>query len=79
MQVKWSEGTGGFINLWRNGVQQTFDNGQTTWTGKTMVPNSSATGGSYYKEGLYRRDPTTFNGIIYHTGFNVATAQADLI
>lgn len=80
LQIKWTEDTDGFITLKYNGVQQTFNDfdatGTTTWVGRTNVSGGDAQG-VYYKEGLYR-SATASTGIVYHTGFRIATTEAAL-
>jgi len=75
MEVKWSLNNDGYIRLWHNGVAQVLKGGSTTWTGQTMNPGTTQI---YYKEGLYRISPTAPTGIVYHSGFRVASTQAGL-
>ncbi len=75
MKITWSTSdTIGAITVWHNGVQQTFLDGSTTYRIRTLIPGTTTT---YYKEGYYRKamQPT---GIVYHTGFRIATDEAGL-
>jgi hypothetical protein len=74
MEVKLSTGTDGYIRIWHNGVPQTLLGGSTTWTGQTLLTGKTET---YHKEGLYR-SPKSQTGIVYHTGFRMATSLANL-
>lgn len=75
VMIKWSTNPAkGQIRLWHNGVPQTLAGGGTTWTGQTMSPNSKS---NYYKEGLYRSSRPDA-GIVFHTGFKVASSEAGL-
>jgi hypothetical protein len=70
MQINWSASDSvGFVRLWLNGVRQNFVNGSDTYYVRTLIPGTRTV---YYKEGYYRKamQPT---GIVYHTGFRVAT------
>ena len=75
MQIRWSSSdTVGSIKLWLNGVRQMFTNGSDTYNVRTLIPGTKTV---YYKEGYYRKamQPT---GIVYHTGFRVATDESGL-
>lgn len=74
MQIKWSAfDATGFIQLWWNGVRQTFLDGSTTYLSRTLVPGQD----SYYKEGFYRQ--AMANTVqIYHAGFRCAAAESGL-
>jgi hypothetical protein len=75
MQVRFStSGTGGWIQLWHNGVRQTFTDGSDTYYCATIIPTTTTV---YYKEGLYRA-PKASTDVIYHTGFRSATTEAGL-
>jgi hypothetical protein len=74
----------GQIQLWHNGVQQTFIDhnnwgtgaGTTTYHIRTLVPNAG--GSVYYKEGYYRARDIPTPGVVYHAGFRSAATRADL-
>lgn len=75
MQVTWSQSDDtGSIRLWVNGARQRFLNGADTYTGRTLVPGTSAV---YYKEGMYR-ERTDSTDIVYHTGFRSAVSEQAL-
>ena len=75
MRIRWSASdTVGFIELWHQGVRQTFLNSSTTYSIRTMMPGDP---GDYYKEGLYRGDRAE-TGIVYHHGYKMATSEAAL-
>lgn len=76
MQVHFStSSTGGWIQLWQNGVRQTFADGSGTYYFATMIPGTTA---DYYKEGLYRA-PKASTDVVYHAGFRSATTEAALV
>lgn len=74
----------GEIQLWHNGVQQTFiaDNnygtgaGTTTYHVRTLVPNAGDS--VYYKEGYYRARDIPTPGVVYHAGFRSGATKADV-
>ena len=69
MHVKWSGSDSvGFVELWINGVQQTFDNGQTRRYIRNMYPGVS----NYFKQGLYRQGGLSQTGVVYHDGFRMS-------
>ena len=75
MQVHFSTSdTGGWIQLWQNGVRQTFNDGSDTYYCATIIPTTTSV---YYKEGLYRA-PKATTDIVYHSGFRSATTEAGL-
>ncbi len=75
MQVCWSASdSAGFVELWHNGVQQTFTDGTQTYRVRTMVPGSGAPA-VYYKEGYYRDNGIGTTGIVYHSRFRCAASQ----
>lgn len=75
MQIFFSTSkTGGWVQLWLNGVQQLFMSGQNTAFFSTIVPGSTI---SYYKESIYR-SAEAFTDVLYHTGFRAATTEAGL-
>ena len=75
MQVHFStSNTGGWIQLWHNGVRQTFNDGSDTYYCATIIPTTTSV---YYKEGLYRA-PKASTDVIYHSGFRSATTEAAL-
>ena len=77
LHIKWSRGGDGSIELWHNGVQQTFT-GRCAGTTKCMGKNLGI-GGHYFKQGYYRSDQTSETGVIYHDGFSVARSEAGLL
>jgi hypothetical protein len=69
MHIKWSGSDSvGFVELWVNGVRQTFDNGQQRRNIRTMYPGIS----NYFKQGLYRQSGISGTGIVYHDGFKMS-------
>jgi hypothetical protein len=75
MQVHFStSSTEGWIQLWHNGVRQTFNNGSDTYYCATIIPTTTSV---YYKEGLYRA-PKASTDVVYHAGFRSATTEAGL-
>ncbi|HKP43751.1 polysaccharide lyase [Mycobacterium sp.] len=78
MQVCWSTSdSAGFVELWHNGVRQTFTDGSQTYHLRTLVP-SSAVPSVYYKEGYYRENGIAPTGIVYHAAFRCAATEAAL-
>lgn len=76
MHVVWSGSDAtGSIELWHNGVKQSFLTGGTVFNMRTMVPGDSYT---YYKEGYYRNQNLTWTAKVHHTGFLCAATEADL-
>jgi hypothetical protein len=75
MQIRWSASDDiGFVRLWLNGVRQNFVNGSDTFYVRTLIPGTNTV---YYKEGYYRKAMRS-TGIVYHTGFRVATDESAL-
>ncbi|HTI33121.1 MAG TPA: heparin lyase I family protein [Miltoncostaea sp.] len=71
LHVKWSGSDAvGFVELWINGVQQTFDDGGTRRRIRTMYPGV----GNYFKQGLYRQGGLPEAGVVYHDGFRMSSA-----
>jgi hypothetical protein len=69
LHVKWSgSDTVGFVELWINGVAQTFDTGGTRRYIRNMYPGI----GNYFKQGLYRQAGLAQTGIVYHDGFKMS-------
>ena len=78
MQIGWSvSDSDGFVELWHNGVRQTFTDGSQTYRVRTMVPGTDAPS-VYYKEGYYRENGIEPTGVVYHSGFRCAATQAGL-
>ena len=78
MQICWSTSdTTGFVQLWLNGVRQTFTDGSQTFYVRTLIPGA-ARPSVYYKEGYYRENGIVPTGIVYHTGFRCAAAEEAL-
>lgn len=77
MQVHWSgNDVDGFVQVWHNGVRQTFEGGGQTFTGRTIVPGDTV---SHCRQGIYRfLNATTETDIVYHTGFRMADSEASL-
>lgn len=76
MQIGWSTSdTIGFVQLWLNGVRQTFSDGSQTYHVRTLVPGGGAPT-VYYKEGYYRKNGIGPTGIVYHAGFRRAATEA---
>lgn len=75
MEVTFStSSTVGSIQLWQNGVRQTFVDGSDTYHTSTIIPGTTSV---YYKEGLYRA-PKSSTDVVYHAGFRSATTEAAL-
>jgi hypothetical protein len=69
LHVKWSGSDSvGFVELWINGVAQTFDNGQTRRYIRNMYPGIP----NYFKQGYYRQSGLPATGVIYHDGFRMS-------
>jgi hypothetical protein len=69
MHIKWSGSDSiGFVELWVNGVRQTFDNGQQRRNIRTMYPGIS----NYFKQGYYRESGISATGVVYHDGFKMS-------
>jgi hypothetical protein len=79
LHIRWTASDDGFIELWVDGVPQTFTDapcaGQTRCTVKTLRPQG---GGVYFKQGLYRKDTIESPGVVYHDGFSFARSEAEL-
>jgi hypothetical protein len=69
MHIKWSGSDSiGFIELWIDGVRQTFYNGQQTLHIRTMVPGYK----NYFKQGYYRDNSVGGTGVVYHDNFRMS-------
>jgi hypothetical protein len=69
--VKWSGSDSvGFVELWIDGVRQTFDNGATRRYIRTMYPGLD----NYFKQGLYRQGGLPAPGVVYQDGFRMTRA-----
>lgn len=74
----------GQIQLWHNGVRQTFigDNGYGSGIGtdtyhvRTLVPGAG--GSTFYKEGYYRAQNITAPGVVYHARMRAAATEDGL-
>ncbi len=86
LRVVWKQDDTGTVQLWRNGVRQTFTEaagGGTTFTGQTVCPpgggGSPAVTGVMPQQGYYRHiqvgAPT---GVVYHRGYRVADSEGSL-
>jgi hypothetical protein len=80
LRIKWSANDySGFIELWHNGVPQTFTAapcaGETRCRVRTLMPEG---GGVYFKQGYYRDTGIAAPGSVYHDGFSLAISEADL-
>ena len=77
-RIHWSSDDAvGTVQLWRNGVRQTFGEragGGTTFTGRTLCPGAS---GVTIHQGIYRK-AIAETSIVYHTGLRVADSEEDL-
>jgi hypothetical protein len=68
MHVKWSGSDSiGFIELWVDGVRQTFDDGQERRYIRTMYPGID----NYFKQGYYRQGGIGAIGVVYHDNFRM--------
>lgn len=77
MRIGWSVSeSGGFVELWHNGVRQTFTDGSQTYRVRTLVPTAAPS--VYYKEGYYRDNGIAPTGVVYHSGFRCAATQEAL-
>lgn len=69
----------GFVEMWVNGVRQTFTDapcaGQIRCSVRTLMPGGD---GVYFKQGYYRQNSTVPIGVVYHDGFSVARTEFDL-
>jgi hypothetical protein len=69
LHVNWSASDSvGFVELWINGVPQTFDNGQTRRYLRNLYPGVS----NYFKQGYYRQGGLSATGVVYHDGFRMS-------
>lgn len=80
LHIKFSEDERvGFVELWHNGLRQTFTGapcaGQTRCGVRTLVPLG---GGAYFKQGYYRDENVRDVGVVYHDGLSIARSEADL-
>ncbi|MFE3290942.1 polysaccharide lyase [Rhodococcus sp. NPDC059234] len=80
IHIKWStDDRVGFVELWHNGIRQTFTDapcaGQDRCYVRTLIPLGSTT---YFKQGYYRDPNVTGTGILYHDGFTVAPTESGL-
>jgi hypothetical protein len=68
LHVLWSgSDSTGFVELWVDGVQQTFDDGSARRQIRTLYPGV----GAYFKQGLYRQSGIPQTGVVYHDGFRM--------
>lgn len=80
LHIVWSTDDAiGLIELWYDGVKQTFtggpDSGTQTSNVQTLTPGG---GGIYYKQGYYRTGAGVETGIVSHFGYKVAPSEAVL-
>lgn len=74
--------TQGYVEIWYNGVQQTFNNGQTRWYGPTWDNVDGSWQDSYnlFKWGVYRSGSLNGKGpaAAYMTDAKIGTTYADV-
>ncbi len=70
LHVKWSASDSvGFVELWIDGVPQTFDRGGTRRYVRNLYPGGI---GNYFKQGLYRKSGVAQTGVVHHDGFRMS-------
>ena len=70
LHVKWSASDSvGFVELWINGVAQSFDTGGTRRYIRNLYPGGY---GNYFKQGLYRQAGVAQAGVVLHDGFRMS-------
>jgi Polysaccharide lyase len=75
MRICWSTSdVTGFVELWLNGVRQTFSDGSQQYHVRTLIP-ASPSPSVYYKEGYYRQKGIAPTGVVYHSGFRCAATE----
>ncbi|NMN96657.1 polysaccharide lyase [Antrihabitans stalactiti] len=80
MHIKWSaEDSVGFVELWHNGVRQTFTGEPCAGTDhcaiRTLIPGG---GGTYFKMGYYRSVNVHGTGVVYGDAFESAMTESAL-
>lgn len=78
MQVKFSRGSDGFINVWINNQRQTLLTGGQTWTGPTCAPGLPDTVSYWYVQCLYRGSASFGTQVKYDTNFRIADSEDSL-
>lgn len=68
-----SRGNDGWVELYRNGVQQTFDNGQKRYAGATLWGTHVNT-----KWGVYRSGPNSGRATAWLNNAKLGTSYADV-
>ena len=82
MCAYWAQDNTGTLQLWRNGVPQTFlavngFAGGTTLTGQTVCGGTGPAGVTF-QQGFYRNTAATHTDVIYHRGFRTADSENSL-
>jgi hypothetical protein len=77
IRIVWSSDPSvGVVELWHNGVRQSFSGGECS--GTTCHTSTIGAGGIYFKQGYYRDTTHTAPGVIYHDGFTAARTETGL-
>lgn len=83
MRAYWKKDNTGTIQVWHNGVRQTFnatagyETASTTFTGQTVCGGTGPTGVTFH-QGIYRNTVATHTDIVYHRGFRIADSEDSL-
>lgn len=86
MRVVWStDDAVGSVQLWHNGIRQTFTSeyggstidGGSTFLGRTATPQTTPSPGAAPHQGIYR-EPSAETNILYHAGFRMADNESSL-
>lgn len=80
LHIVWStDNIIGLVELWYDGVKQTFTGGPNSGTETTNIQTLTPGGGGiYYKQGYYRTGAAVETGIVSHFGYKVAPSEAVL-
>jgi len=73
--IRFSRGSDGFLEAWKDGVMLASANGATRITGTNMFNDQP----NYLRLGLYRGEGQTQTNSLYYDEIKVATSKADLL
>ncbi len=77
IHIVWSSDPSvGLVEVWHNGVRQSFSGGGCS--GTICRTSTIGAGGIYFKQGYYRDNSHTAPGVIYHDGFTAAKTETGL-
>ncbi len=88
IHAKWSQNSNiGFVELWHNGVRQTFSGNPTNGNGTACIGATRCSlrtihagdAGNYLIVGYYRDQNINGTAVVYHDGITIASNEAGLI